>query len=84
MVNGTATESVSLRTIPTVFFGAAATFSPGGAMQNSGGLYFESSNNAYLGGNLKFQGCGTRLEAFYDQALPQGAAKRTEAGRLKR
>ncbi len=65
-------------------FGAAATFSPGGAMQNSGGLYFESSNNAYLGGNLKFQGCGTRLEAFYDQALPQGAAKRTEAGRLKR
>lgn len=64
-------------------FGAAKTFSPGGAMKNSGGLYFEASNDTQLGGNLSFNACGKRLESFYDSAVPRQTTTVTKTGKLK-
>ena len=61
-------------------FGAAPGFSPGGAMRNSGGLYFEARNYVPLGGNLALKGCGKRLESAFGQALPEGDAPENSAG----
>ncbi len=63
-------------------FGAAPGFSPGGAMRNSGGLYFEARNFVPLGGNLAIKGCGKRLEAEFDQAMPKAEVVRKSGARL--
>ncbi|NPD15616.1 hypothetical protein HOY34_10425 [Xinfangfangia sp. D13-10-4-6] len=63
-------------------FGAAPGFNPGGAMRNSGGLYFEARNFVPLGGNLKFNGCGKRLNAEYDQALPEAKPAKAAGSRI--
>ncbi len=65
-------------------FGAAPRFNPGGAMRNSGGLYFEAGQSTQLGGNLKFQACGVRLDSHYPQAMPVESAVRTVGARLTR
>ncbi len=43
--------------------GAAPQFSPGGAMQSAGGVYFEASTNVALGGNYNVTGCGSSLSS---------------------
>ena len=52
-------------------------------MKNSGGLYFEASNDTQLGGNLSFNACGKRLESFYDSAVPRQTTTVTKTGKLK-
>lgn len=65
-------------------FGAAPTYEPGGGYLNAGGYYFETSNYSSLGGGMSIAGCGKRLDAMYDSAIPTEQVSRVVAGKLKR
>lgn len=51
--------------------GAAPRFSPGGAMESAGGLYFEATQYTSLGGNYNITGCGFVLESEIGLAEPE-------------
>ena len=48
--------------------GAAPRFSPGGAMNAAGGVYFEASQYTALGGDMDIQGCDVPLASDFELA----------------
>lgn len=63
---------------------AAPTFSPGGAMKNSGGIYVEAKNTVQMGGDIILAGCDVDMSGHYETIVVEDATSVNFAGSLVR